>query len=47
MTKKQRAEKIIDLLEKEYRLRTVHLIMMRHGNCLSACVWQHSVQTPE
>ena len=46
MTKKQRAEKIIDLLEKEYPLADCTLDYDEAWKLL-ACVWRHSVRTPE
>ena len=44
MTKKQRAEKIIELLEKEYPLADCTL---DYDEAWKLLVWRHSVRTPE
>ena len=44
MKKEELALEIIERLKKNTRMRSVLWIIMRPGNCWSACVWQRSVR---
>ena len=47
MTKEKLAIEVVERLKRNIQMPDVLWIMIRRGNCWSACGWQHSVRMQE